>query len=527
MKLSDISKGVVIGARFRLVDILGRGSYGTVWLADIIRDESGELPSQVAIKIFHHQDSGNRYLFQEAQQAKDLTGSDRLVRVFDAARIDGLAIMWMEYVPGQTLHQIVGDGSLPEPIDLNQVLAWLRDIAEGLAFMHMQDPPRVHGDLKLDNAIVDPQLGVRLADFGQSRPIEDRFVDTDGAGAWPYLAPEILDKSIDGRGKRFVATDIYAFGVIAYKFLTGRFPRRTMGEAIHLKPFPRAIHVNASVPPELDAIVSRCLEKRPQDRFETGAALLAAIEKLQAEVEIVEFEAPEPDRLSVPTVTDQLTEMARELLDKDQVDEVIARLEKAMERMSTSPQVLVIYGEAARRVGKFEAAHMVYTRAIRWMEQHGRPIEDRRDAVEGLAEVNVQLKRYEDAVEQFRFLAENWDDRRWYQYRYAVALGLEGATSAVRKSIDILRAMYDEEPSALVASKTGLAYHQLGNTDLATRFFNEALMIDEYEPTALFHLARIRAIQGKPQKAIEYLRRLEQIDGAEDLAVSLAQTIGA
>lgn len=530
MKLCDLSKGVVIGGKFRLVDILGRGSYGTVWLADVIKDESGELPSQVAIKIFHHQDSGNRFLFREAQHAKDLTECDRLVRVFDAARVDGLAMMWMEYIQGQTLLQILGDDTRPEPFQLSPVLSWLSDIAEGLAYMHRQEPARIHGDLKLDNAIVDSDSRVRLADFGQSRPMEHRFIDTDGTGAWPFLAPEVVDRTIDGHGRRFVASDIYAFGVIAYRFVTGRFPRRTMHEAYSMTPFPRAIHVNSSVPPELDEVIGRCLMKRPDDRYRCGDELLAAIESVQAALNaagVEDYESPPADNVVVPTATDQLAEMARELLDQDQVDEVIARLEKAMERMSTSPQVLVIYGEAARRVGKFEAAHMVYTRAIRWMEQHGRPIEDRRDAVEGLAEVNVHLKRYEDAVEHFRFLAEHWEDRRWYQYRYAVALGLEGATPGVRKSIDILQAIYDQEPSALVASKIGMAYDQLGNTDLATRFFNETLMLDQYEPYALYHLARIRAIQNKPQRAEEYLRRLEQIEGAADLAKSLAQTIGA
>jgi eukaryotic-like serine/threonine-protein kinase len=528
MKLADISKGIVIGGRFRLVDILGSGSYGTVWLADVIGNDSSDLPSQIALKIFAHQDSGNRLLFREAQNSIGFA-HERLVRVYGAQRLDGLAMMWMEYVPGHTLHQILGDDDNPKPVSLKQVLTWLRDIAEGLAYMHMQEPPFVHGDLKLDNVLVDPDFGARLADFGQSRPIEDRFIETDGVGAWPYLAPEVLGRSIDGRGKRGVPSDVYAFGVIAYRFLTGRFPRRTMTEAINMTPFPRAGHLNSSIPPDLDVIVAKCLEKRSKDRYATGSDVLAAIEKLLGQLEKngqETYEVPEPERIDVPTATDELAKLARELLSQGQVEQVILRLEKAMQRMSTSPQVLLVYGEAAKRVGKYDAALTVFHRALRWIEQHGRPDEEKRDAVEGLAEVNVRLKRYEVAVPHFQFLAERWPERRWYRYRYGVALGLEGSTSRLRKSIEVLQGVFDEESSAVVAAKIGHAYEELGQTDQACQYYNEALMIDEYEPTALFQLGRIRAIQQRTEKANECLERLLQVEGAEDQARSLARLMG-
>lgn len=528
MKLADISRGVVLGDRFRLVDILGRGSYGDVWLADVIRDDKGELPRQVAIKIFQMQDSANRLLFREAQHSRQFD-HERLIRVYDAERIDGLAMMWMEYVPGQTLHQILGDDDSPQPTSLDQVLKWLNEIAEGLAYMHMQDPPCIHGDLKLDNVLIDPELGARLADFGQSRPIENRFVDTDGVGAWPYLAPEVIGRSIEGRGKRGVPSDIYAFGVIAYRFLTGRFPRRTMTESLHVTPFPRAIHLNSSIPVELDQIVAKCLERRPQDRYATGSEVLSALETLQSELPSARaesFASPIPQRTEVPTATDELAELARELLDQGQVDEVIGRLEKAMQRMSTSPRVLLVYGEAAKRVGKYDAALTVFTRALRWMEQHAWSEEERRDAVEGLADVNVRLKRYGDAVQYFALLAERWPERRWYRYRYGVTLGLDGSSARLRKSIEVLQRLHDEEPSALVAAKIGHAYEELGQIDQACQYYNEALMIDRFEPTALFHLGRIRAVQGRSDKASECLDRLSQVEGAEDQAQSLARLLG-
>src|SRR5262249_21434903 len=224
------------------------------------------LPPKVALKIYHHQDRATRKLLEEATVASGFK-HDRLVQVLGASRIDGLVVMWMEYVPGQTLLQRLGDEESPYPVSLDEALRWLRDIADALAYLHVQDPPCIHGDLKLDNVLLGNGGGARVVDFGQSRTIEDRFVETNGVGAWPYLAPEVMGRSTDGRGQRYVSSDIYAFGVIAYRFLTGRFPRRTISEAINLSPFPRPVELNPSMPASLDTLVWKCLEKRPDNRY--------------------------------------------------------------------------------------------------------------------------------------------------------------------------------------------------------------------------------------------------------------------
>ena len=194
-----------------------------------------------------------------------------------------------------------------------------------------------------------------------------------------------------------------------------------------------------------------------------------------------------------------------------------------MQRMSTSPRILLVYGEALRRVGNYQTALSAYSRALRWMEQHGSSDDEKRDAIEGLGEVNVRLKRYEQAVTHFERLAETWPDHRWYRYRYGVALALEASDGKLRKSIEVLQSLYDEKSSALIAAKIGKAYEELGKIELAGQYYNEALMVDQYEPTALFQLGRIRAIQGRMEKANECLDRLHQIEGAEDEASSLSR----
>jgi serine/threonine-protein kinase len=525
VKVADLATGVVLGGRFRLVRLLGRGSYGDVWLADSLDDS--QLPSQVAVKVYlqNQQNRALRVLLDEATAAMAFD-HDRLVHVFGAERIDGLVVMWMEYVEGPTLLERLGTEDHPRPVILEDSLNWLRDIAEGLAYLHVQEPPVVHGDLKLDNVLLEQGGGARLLDFGQTRAVEDRFIATDGTGALPYMAPETLGTGVDGRGRRFVSSDIYACGVIAYRLLTGRFPRRTLAEVMNLTPFPRPTELNPSVPGPLDDLVMRCLEKGPDRRYGTGAELLAAVEDLQARLEEMARPVTAPARQpeQMPSLAEELGRLANELIAQGRADEAFEKLESALRRMSTSPNLLMIYAAAARAVDRLEVAHLVYQRAIRWLRAHDAEPAALRDAMEGRSELDVQLKHYDDAAEGYVWLAKHWPDKRWYRFRAGVTLGLSGCFGEAAKT---LQALHESgPPSAVICAKLGFVHRQMGAHDLAIQYFNEALMLDQHEPVALSQMAEIRAIQGRMDKAMQYLARLEQVDGAEDELRRLRRTLG-
>ena len=525
MKVADLATGVVLGGRFRLVRLLGRGSYGDVWLADSLANT--RLPPQVALKIYlqKRQNSSERLLLGEATTALGFN-HDRLVRVFGAERIDGLVVMWMEYVNGLTLLERLGSEDEPRPVTLENSLSWLRDISEGLAYLHVQDPPVVHGDLKLDNVLLEPGGGARLLDFGQTRPIEDRFVATDGTGALPYMAPETLGTAVEGQGRRYVSSDIYACGVIAYRFLTGRFPRRTLAEVMNLMPFPRPVELNPAIPEPLDALVMRCLEKRPDRRYATGAELLAAVEGLQSQLkqpaQPVTAPARRPERTA--SLAEDLERLASDLVAQGRADEAIDKLESALRHMSTAPNLLLVYAAAARAVNRFEVAHLVYQRTIRWLRaNHAEPME-LRDAMEGRSELDVRLKHYDDAAEGYTWLTQHWPDSRWYRFRAGVALGLAGRFP---EAAEVLLALHESgPPSAIICAKLGFVHRQMGHLDLAIQYFNEALMLDQHEPVALSQMAEIRAIQGRMDKTEQYLARLGQVEGAEEEVRRLRRRLG-
>jgi serine/threonine-protein kinase len=455
--------------------------------------------------------------------------NDRLVKVHGADSLDGLVMMWMDYVPGETLLQRVGDEDAPKSLLIDDVLSWIYDISEALAYLHAMDPPIVHGDLKLDNVILNSQKRAQLVDFGQSRYIEDCFVETSGVGAWPYLSPEILGTNTKGIGKRYVCSDIYAFGVIVYRLLTGRFPRRTPSEVINLAPFPRPIEINSAIPIELDQFVLKCLEKKPENRFQTGAELLAAVESLRDELKKAKKDSVPisiDKQAKLPQPADELADLARNMLNDGKIDEVVSQLEKAMQRMSTSPRILLIYAEAAKYAGKLELSRAVYEKSWRWMKYNGWSNENMRTASEGLSDLNIKLKKYEEAAKGYEWLSRNWPENRYYTYRYGVALGISGN---FEKSIHVLQKLYESgDPSPLISAKIGFAYWQLNDIEQASQYFNEALMFDEFEPTALFGLGYIKAVLGKRGHALNYLDRLRQIEGkeAENHRDKLAQLLG-
>jgi tetratricopeptide (TPR) repeat protein len=270
----------------------------------------------------------------------------------------------------------------------------------------------------------------------------------------------------------------------------------------------------------------KCLEKRPENRYATGAELLAAVERIRKNIDAQQEKAIEPReaRVPQPSTSEELVRMARQMLEDGKLTEVIDSLERAMERMSTSPRVMLIYAEAVKRAAKFDIAHTVYRRALGWMQAQGYSEDELKDAVEGLAETSIRLKLYEEAAHNYEWLSVRWPEKRWFRYRLGVSLGLSGR---YQRSLDVLKHLHEESPtSSLICGKIGLAYEQMGDRAQACQYYNEALMIDIYEPTALFHLARVRAIEGKMDRALEYLGRLEQIEGEEQQAGELRRLLG-
>jgi len=272
--------GELLGS-YRVIELIGSGGMGCVYRAEHVR-----LGRQVALKVLHEQHARRRdaalRLFQEARAASQIRHKN-IVDVIDWLELAGDQVcIVMEYLRGPSLAKLVD--STPR-LPVARALDMAIQIAEALEAAHAAGI--VHRDLKPDNVVVLPGDQVKLLDFGVAKLTADRADEVpltaagQVLGTPAYMSPEqATGGEVDSR------TDIYSLGAILYELLTGQLPfdGKSFDEFAfkHLAvepPPPSATPGGRGVDPRLDALVMRCLEKRPADRmasaFELRAELLA------------------------------------------------------------------------------------------------------------------------------------------------------------------------------------------------------------------------------------------------------------
>ena len=268
--------GEVLGDKYRIERVLGRGGMGIVLLA-----RNQRLGERVAIKVLARDPTPAlaARLLMEARAAARLR-SDHVVRVFDVGNTEsGAPYLVMEYLEGETLCELLRRG---EPPSLAQVVRWLIEVCDGLATAHRHGI--VHRDLKPANLFLeqrqDGSVRAKILDFGIAKLPEPEALatTTHAIGSPLYMAPEQLAnrKDTDARA------DLWALGVVAYEALTGRVPfatrsllelARQVQDATHLP----ACGLRADLPQALSRVIDRCLAKRPDDRWPSAVELMAAL----------------------------------------------------------------------------------------------------------------------------------------------------------------------------------------------------------------------------------------------------------
>lgn len=271
---SILKSGQTLG-RYEIQRLLGRGSMGAVYLA---RDPT--IDRSVAIKTFH------LTRFAEADELAELKGTflreaqlagrlnhPNIVTIFDAGEDWDLSYIAMEVLKGVELRRYCQPGKL---LPLAQVVTIIRTVTRALDYAHRHGV--IHRDVKPANIMVVGRGQIKLTDFGIAL-VKGEMARLAGTPA--YMAPEQLTEGavVDGR------TDLYALGVIFFELLSARkpFPATSfdmLRQSIMTTPAPRIGTVVPGLPSAVEAIISRLLAKRPDDRFADGRALDAALAKL-------------------------------------------------------------------------------------------------------------------------------------------------------------------------------------------------------------------------------------------------------
>lgn len=265
-----------LGTSYRIQKELGGGGMSRVFLAEETR-----LGRQVVVKVLPPEMGAavNIERFEREIQLAARLQHPHVVSLLTAASSGDLLYYIMPYIAGESLRaKLERDGALPVP----EAVRLLREIVDALAYAHQHNV--VHRDIKPDNVLLSTGHAV-VTDFGVAKAVSassggHSSLTSLGValGTPAYMAPEqaAADPHVDHRA------DIYAVGALAYEMLAGRTPFMSPTPhamlAAHITKAPDPLSSHRNVSPALNAIVMRCLEKHPADRFQTAGDLLAQLE---------------------------------------------------------------------------------------------------------------------------------------------------------------------------------------------------------------------------------------------------------
>lgn len=252
-------------------------------MADVYVAEDRRLGRNVAVKILHGEYATSEAFIErfrrEAQAAANLTHPG-VVAIHDWGEDDGTYFMVMELVQGRNLRDVVRSEGALLPRRVAEIAF---EVAAALSAAHAQG--LVHRDIKPANILLTPNGSVKVADFGIARAFDEtEQLTRTGAviGTATYFSPEQAQGHVaDTR------SDLYSLGVVMYELLTGRPP--FTGESPvavayqHVREHPQPPSaLNPNIPPGLEAVVMKALEKHPDDRYQTAADFADDLQRVLA-----------------------------------------------------------------------------------------------------------------------------------------------------------------------------------------------------------------------------------------------------
>jgi eukaryotic-like serine/threonine-protein kinase len=266
-----VQPDTIIDGRYRVISRLGAGG-----MADVYEAEDQQLGRRVALKLlYRHLAEDVSFVERFRREASSAAGLQHpsIVGIFDRGEWDGTYYIAMELIRGRTLKEVIRErGPAPPEAAVDIVLQILR------AARYAHQRGIVHRDIKPHNVMIDEEGRVKVTDFGIARAGASDMTETGSVmGTAQYLSPEQAQgKPVDAR------SDLYSIGIVLYEMLTGTVPFDAESPvSVALKqvsepPVPPRER-NPAVPPALDAVVLRALEKDPAARYPNADAFIEAL----------------------------------------------------------------------------------------------------------------------------------------------------------------------------------------------------------------------------------------------------------
>jgi serine/threonine-protein kinase len=277
LDVSKLKPGEIIEARYRYIEKIGKGAFGTVVLV-----EDQVVDERLILKFLNPNVSSDEEMLQrfvhELRYSRKITHKN-VIRIYDFLSLGGNYAISMEYFPSHTLGAEI---ARQKPMAMDKAIGWAKDIATGMTVAHQVGI--VHRDLKPANILINEDGLLKIVDFGVAAAAQsgDTQLTKTGyvIGSPKYMAPEqILGKKVD------VRADIYSLGVIIYEMITG-IPPYSKGDHMavmyqHVQGKAKLCEeVNPDIPADLAAVVRTTMEVDKLKRYSSMDELREALDQL-------------------------------------------------------------------------------------------------------------------------------------------------------------------------------------------------------------------------------------------------------
>ncbi|MGD8276712.1 MAG: serine/threonine-protein kinase [Gemmatimonadota bacterium] len=513
-----LEAGALLG-HYRVLDALGHGGMGEVWLAEDTR-----LKRAVAIKTLpSHSPEAARGLRRLRREAEALAAVNHpnVVTVHAIEEVGELVFLVMERLEGETLDRMIPENGLPVP----RLLELAAPIASALAAAHERGV--VHGDLKPGNVMVTTDGRAKVLDFGLARIVSQQAgtVTTDTSttitsairGTVPYMPLEQL--AGEPADKR---TDLYSLGAVLFEMATGRlpFPARTIAEQMlrmAAEPAPDVCAVRPALPAGLGVLVGSLLDRDPMARPANASGVADALRTPRRVPATRPAVAPVPARRAVNVEVVQLVARGRHLWNRRSEEGLrtsLACFQQAIDRDPLHAPAWIGVADALNMLTNYGFAHPDDTRP-RVIAAVRKAIElagDSADAFRARALAAWQSDfDWERADALYRQALELDPDDGLTHYWYAVLLAVTGRFDACMAELD--RAESLDPLSLIVPAARGWFTLFAGQAERAHAMLRRVLTLDVGLYPAHWFLGQTLSALGRHGKAAESLGEAMRLGG--------------
>ena len=257
--------GSLVDGKYKILNKVGQGGMSVVYLA-----MNEKANKQWAVKEVRKDgvldfESVKQGLVAETDILKKLNHPN-LPSIIDVIDTADSFIIIMDYIQGNSLNKALEEfGAQPQ----DMVIAWAKQLCDVLGYLHSRTPAIIYRDMKPANIMLKPDGNITLIDFGTAREYKEKnLADTTCLGTVGYAAPE----QFGGMGQTDARTDIYCLGATLYHLVTGMNPCEPPYE---IKPIRE---INPTLSSGLERIIQKCTQRNPEDRYQSCAELMYALE---------------------------------------------------------------------------------------------------------------------------------------------------------------------------------------------------------------------------------------------------------